>query len=76
MVPQWHKGKHINFNEISAVLHTQHTCTIKSRAWRIKLHCHNKAVMAAVRKGRIKGKAISLLWQIAMHRALHDLELH
>jgi len=32
--------------------------------------------MAALAKGSIKGQAISPLWRIAMHIALHDIELH
>ena len=32
--------------------------------------------MAALAKGSIKGQAISPLQQIAMHIALHDVELH
>jgi hypothetical protein len=75
-VPQRHKAKHINFKEMYAVLHALRTWTSESRAGRIKLHCDNEAVMAALPKGSIKGPAISPLRQIAMHIALHDIELH
>jgi len=75
-VPQWHKAKHINFNDMYTVLHALRTWTTQSRAGRIKLHCDNKAVVAALAKGSFKGQAISPLRQIAMHIALHDIELH
>jgi ribonuclease HI len=75
-VPQWHKAKHINFKEMYAVLHALRTWTTESRACRIKLHCDNKAVVAAHAKGSINGQAMSPLQQRAMHIALHDIELH
>jgi hypothetical protein len=59
-----------------AVLHALRTCTTESRAGRIKLHCDNEAVVAALAKGSIKGQAICPLRQIAMHIALHDIQLH
>jgi hypothetical protein len=76
MVPQRHKGKHINFKEMYQVLDALPTWTTESRAGRIKLHCDNEAVVAALPKGSIKRQAMSLLRQIAMHIALHDVELH
>jgi ribonuclease HI len=75
-VPQRHKAKHINFKEMYAVLHALRTWTTESRAGRIKLHCDNEAVVAALAKGSIKGQAMNPLRQIAMHIALHDIELH
>jgi len=75
-VPQRHKAKHINFKEMYAVLHALRTWTTESRACRIKLHFDNEAVMAALAKGSIKRQAISPFRQIAMHIALHDIELH
>jgi ribonuclease HI len=59
-----------------AVLHALRTWKTESRAGRIKLHSDNEAVVAALAQGSIKGQAISLLRQIAMHIALHDIELH
>jgi hypothetical protein len=32
--------------------------------------------VAALAKGGIEGQTISQFWQIAMHIALHDIELH
>jgi hypothetical protein len=59
-----------------AVLHGLHTWTSESSAGRIKRHSDSEAVMAALAKGSIKGQAISPLRQIAMHIALHAIELH
>jgi len=75
-VPRGHKAKHINFKEMYAVLHALCTWTTESRAGRIKLHCDNEAVVAALAKASIKGQAIRPLRQIAMHIALHRIELH
>jgi len=75
-VPQQHKAKHMNFEEMYTLLHSLHTWTTESRACRIKLHCYNEAVVAALAKGSIKCQAISPLQQIAMHIALHNIELH
>jgi hypothetical protein len=74
-VPQRHTAKHINFKEMNAVLQALRTWTTESRTSRIKLHCDNKAVVAALAKGSIKSQAISPLRQIAMHIAIHDIEL-
>jgi hypothetical protein len=57
-------------------LHALRTWSPESRASRIKLHCDNEAVVAALPKGSIKGQAISQLRQIAMHIAFDDIELH
>ena len=75
-VPQRHKAKHINFNEMYAVLHALRTLTTESRAGRIKLHCNNEAVVAAVANKSIKALAMTPLRQIAMHIALQDIQLH
>jgi len=75
-VPQRYKAKHIDFKEMYAVLHALRTWTTESRAGRIKLHCNKEAVVAALAKGSVKGQAFSPLRQIAMHIALHDIELH
>jgi hypothetical protein len=47
-----------------------------NRAGRIKLHCDNEAVVTALAQGSIKGQASSPLRQIAIHIALHNIELH
>jgi ribonuclease HI len=75
-VPQRHKAKHNNFKEMYAVLHALRTWTTESRACKIKLHCDNEGVVAALAKGSIKGQAISPLRQIAMHIVVHDIKLH
>jgi hypothetical protein len=75
-VPQRHKAKHINFKEMYAELHALRTWATESSANRIKLHCDNQAVVAALAKGSIKGQAISPLLQIAMHIAHYNIELH
>jgi hypothetical protein len=56
--------------------HALRTSTTESRACRSKLQCDNEAVVAALAKGSIKGQPISPLRQIAMHIAVHDIELH
>jgi len=77
-VTRSHSGtaKHINFKEMYTVLHALRSWTSKYRACRIKLHCNNEEVVAALAKRGIKGQAISPLRQLAMHIALHDIELH
>jgi len=75
-VSQRHEAKHINFKDMYEVLHALRTWTTESRSCRIKLHCVNEAVVAALANGSIKGQAISPLRQTAMHIALHDIELH
>jgi len=75
-VPQRHTAKHINCKEMYAVLHALCTWTTESRACRIKLHCDNEAVMAALAKRSIKGQGISPLRHISLHIALNDIELH
>jgi len=76
MVPQRYKAKHINFREMYAVLHALCTWTTDSRPGRIKLHCDNEAVVTALAQGSIKGQVISPLRQMAIHIALHDIDLH
>jgi hypothetical protein len=58
------------------VLYALCTSTTESTAGRIKLHCDNEAVVARLAKRIIESQAISPLRQIAIHIALHDIELH
>jgi hypothetical protein len=58
------------------VLHTLRTWTPKFRVGRIKLHCDNEAVIAALANLRIKGQEISPLPQIAITILLHEREQH
>ena len=59
-----------------AVLHALRTWTTEPRPCRIKLHCDYEAVVAALEEASIKGQAISPLQQVAMHIALHNIDLH
>ena len=52
------------------------TWTTEFRACRLKLHSDNEAVLAALAKRSIKGQGIRPLWRIAIHIAVHDIELH
>jgi len=76
VVRQQLEETHTNFKEMYAVLHALCTWTTNSRACRIKRHCDNAAVVAALAKRSTNGQAISPYMQISIHIALNNIELH
>jgi hypothetical protein len=76
MVPQRHKVKHLNCDEMYAVLHALGIWTTESSVWKIKLYCHNMAVVAALTKGSINCQGSLPLRQTARYIALHQIVLY
>ena len=74
-VPSRHRGKHINWKEMFAILHA---FVLWHKEWaggRVRLACDNSTVVYSIGKKSIRGDAISPLQTILLIAAVFDIEL-
>ena len=74
-VPPRHRGKHINFKEMHAVLHAFILWHSEWKHGRVLLRCNNSMVVDSIKKRSCRGLAIHPLQTILLIVAAFDIEL-